>query len=334
MEVNWIKNIEYAAKGLLNRNNLKVGNTPLIRLKNLENGNLKLYAKLEYLNPFGSVKDRAVYKMIIKAEEEGKLKEGISIIEPTSGNTGIAMACIAKALGYDFTAVVPQAVSEETKELIRYVGAELIETPDDLCPRVGKGTDQCIVLARSIVKKYPDKYFMPNQYENEANFLAHYEGTGPEIWKDTKGEVTHFISGIGTGGTITGAGLYLKERSKVKVIAVQPQRNHHIQGLRNLEESGIPDVLMRRIDVIDEWITVSDEEAFEAVKLAYEKEKLLIGPSSGAVLAAAMKIKDEGCAVLIFADDARKYYSVYNQFKIKIPELEKSPSILSLLVQS
>ena len=298
MEANWIKNIEYAAKGLLNRNNLKVGNTPLIRLKNLEKGNLKLYAKLEYYNPFGSVKDRAVYKMIMKAEEEGKLKEGISIIEPTSGNTGIAMACIAKALWYDFTAVVPQAISEETKELIRYVGAELIETPDDLCPRVGKGTDQCIVLARSIVKKYPDKYFMPNQYENEANFLAHYEGTGPEIWNDTKGEVTHFISGIGTGGTITGAGLYLKERSKVKVIAVQPQRNHHIQGLRNLEESGIPDVLMRRIDVIDEWITVSDEEAFEAVKLAYEKEKLLIGPSSGAVLAAAMKIKDEGCAVI------------------------------------
>jgi cysteine synthase B len=334
MEANWIKNIEYAAKGLLNRNNLKVGNTPLIRLKNLEKGNLKLYAKLEYYNPFGSVKDRAVYKMIMKAEEEGKLKEGISIIEPTSGNTGIAMACIAKALGYDFTAVVPQAISEETKELIRYVGAELIETPDDLCPRVGKGTDQCIVLARSIVKKYPDKYFMPNQYENEANFLAHYEGTGPEIWNDTKGEVTHFISGIGTGGTITGAGLYLKERSKVKVIAVQPQRNHHIQGLRNLEESGIPDLLMRRIDVIDEWITVSDEEAFEAVKLAYEKEKLLIGPSSGAVLAAAMKIKDEGCAVLIFADDARKYHSVYNQFKIKIPELEKSPSISSLLVQS
>jgi len=334
MEANWIKNIEYAAKGLLNRNNLKVGNTPLIRLKNLEKGNLKLYAKLEYYNPFGSVKDRAVYKMIMKAEEEGKLKEGISIIEPTSGNTGIAMACIAKALGYDFTAVVPQAVSEETKELIRYVGAELIETPDDLCPRVGKGTDQCIVLARSIVKKYPDKYFMPNQYENEANFLAHYEGTGPEIWNDTKGEVTHFISGIGTGGTITGAGLYLKEKSKVKVIAVQPQRNHHIQGLRNLEESGIPDLLMRRIDVIDEWITVSDEEAFEAVKLAYEKEKLLIGPSSGAVLAAAMKIRDEGCAVLIFADDARKYHSVYNQFKIKIPELEKSPSILSLLVQS
>jgi Cysteine synthase len=330
MEIKWIKNIEYASKGLLNRNNLKVGNTPLVRLKNLERNNLKLYAKLEFLNPFGSVKDRAVYWMIKKAEEEGKLKEGISIIEPTSGNTGIAMACIAKALGYNFTAVVPQAVSEETKEIIRYVGAELIETPDDLCPRVGKGTDQCIVLAKSLVKKYPDKYFMPNQYENEANFLAHYEGTGPEIWHDTKEEITHFICGIGTGGTITGVGTYLKERKKVKIIAVQPQRNHHIQGLRNLEESGIPEVLMRRIDVIDEWITISDEEAFQAVKLAYEKEKLLIGPSSGAVLAAAMKIVEEGCAVLIFADDALKYHSVFNQFGIYIQELKRPLNIIPL----
>ncbi|MEM3832036.1 MAG: cysteine synthase family protein [Thermoprotei archaeon] len=315
----WINNINLASKGLLTRDKLKVGNTPLLRLSNLENGKLKLYAKLEWANPFGSLKDRAAYWMIKMAEEEGLLSLDKKIIEPTSGNTGIALACISRALGYQFYAVVPQAISDETKLLIKKIGGEIFETPDDLCPRVGKGTDQSIALAKSIVESYPDQYFMPNQYENEANFLAHYESTGPEIWKETGGEITHFIAGVGTGGTISGAGTYLKERGSVEIIAVEPQKNHHIQGLRNFEESGIPPVFSKRIKIIDRWIRINDEEAFHAISLAAEKENILIGPSSGAALAAALKLSDEGVkgtAVLVFADDATKYLSLYSKFNI------------------
>ncbi len=334
---NWIANINLAINGRLTQDNLKIGNTPIIRLSNLENGGLKIYAKLEWMNPFGSVKDRAAYWMIRIAEKEGLLFKNKKIIEPTSGNTGIALACISRALGYKFYAVVPQAITEETKTLIKRLGGEVFETPDDLCPRVGKGTDQSIALAKSIVESYPDQYFMPNQYENEANFLAHYESTGPEIWRSTEGKVTHLISGIGTGGTITGAGLYLKEQGNVEIIGVEPQKNHHIQGLRNFEESGIPPVLSRRIRIIDKWIRINDDEAFNAVRLAAEKEGLLIGPSSGAVLAAALKLSKEGVrgtAVLIFADDAIKYLGLYSKFNVLSEEqltvLRKLASIAQL----
>lgn len=214
-------------------------------------------------------------------------------------------------------------VCQETKSIVRSLGAELFETCDDLCPRVGKGTDQCIALATAMVKNHPSKYFMPNQYENEANFLAHYETTGPEIWKQTNGKITHFIAGIGTGGTITGVGQYLKERNpSVKIIAVQPQKNHHIQGLRNLEESSMPKVLERRKEVIDEWVVVSDKDAFRWVKLVAEKEGLLIGPSSGAVLHAASQLaeKVDGKIVTIFADDGRKFSSLYKEFDVFTPE--------------
>lgn len=288
-------------------------------MENIKTSNIELYAKLEWLNPFGSIKDRAAYWMIKLAEEKGLLDKGKTIIEPTSGNMGIALACISRSLGYKFTAVVPQAVSDETKNLIRKLGAELLETSDDLCPRVGKGTDQCIALAKGIANSFPNEYYMPNQYENEANFLAHYEGTGPEIWRQMNGNLDYFITGIGTGGTVTGVGTFLKERSKVKIIAVQPQQNHHIQGLRNLQESDKPLILAKRFNVIDELLTITDEEAFKAVKILAEKEKILVGPSSGAVLAAALKLDElgyKGKAVLIFADDALKYVSVYKQFNV------------------
>lgn len=309
----WIDNIISLSKGE-KIDNFEVGKTPLIKLESLSKKNFEIYAKLEWANPFGSIKDRPAYWMIKKAEEEGKLRKGMKIIEPTSGNMGIALAGIAKALNYEFIAVVPKAITETTKHLIRILGAELLETTDDLCPRVGKGTDQCIMLAKSIVQSDPEKYIMLNQYENEANFLSHYEGTGPEIWDQMKGEIDYFITGTGTGGTITGVSKFLKERSEVKIVAVEPQKNHRIQGLRNYEESGIPDVLARRIDIIDEWIRVNDEEAFKAVRLLAEKERLLVGLSSGAVLAAAIKLMEEGYqgkAVLIFADDAVKYYDFY-----------------------
>ncbi|GBC74841.1 Cysteine synthase B [archaeon HR06] len=299
---------------------LKVGNTPLLELKNYSNG-VKIYAKLEWYNPFGSVKDRPAYWMIEDAEKKGKINKGKTIlIEPTSGNTGIALAGIAKSLGYEVEIVVPERVSPETKSLAKALGAKVLEVEDDLCPKVGKGTDQSIALAQAIIKGHPNKYFMPNQYENEANFLSHYEGTGPEIWRDLKGKVTHFIAGIGTGGTITGVGKFLKERNdKIKIIAVEPEKNHNLQGLRNLEESSMPKVLERRKEVVDEWIRVSDKEAFSMVREVYYKERLLVGPSSGAVLAAALKVKEkikEGNLVIIFADDGRKYKSVYERFKV------------------
>src|ERR671923_2809973 len=182
-----------------------VRNTPLIELSSFSTENVKFYAKLEWYNPFGSVKDRAAYWMIKDAEKKDRLKKDKSvIIEPTSGNTGIALAGIATSLGYRVEIVIPEKVSEETKNILRHLGATIHETSDDLCPRVGAGTDQSIALAKAISKPRPDIYYMPNQYENDANFLAHYQSTGPEIWKQTNGKITHFFSGCGTGGTITG----------------------------------------------------------------------------------------------------------------------------------
>ena len=217
----------------------QVGRTPLIELTSFSTKRIKFYAKLEWSNPFGSVKDRAAYWMIKDAEKKGVLKKDKSIIiEPTSGNTGIALTGIASSLGYKVEIVIPEKVSEETKTILRQLGAILHETSDDLCPRVGAGTDQSIALAKAISKPRPDIYYMPNQYENDANYLAHYESTGPEIWEQTNGNITHFFSGCGTGGTITGTATFLKEKNQnIKVVAVQAQRNHLLQGLRNFEES-------------------------------------------------------------------------------------------------
>ncbi len=192
----------------------KVGNTPIVKLESLSKGNLVYYAKLEGNNPFGSLKDRAALWMIKDAEEKGILRKGHSIIvEPTSGNTGIALTGIAKLLGYKAEIVIPEKASDETKEIIRSLGAKVYETSDDLCPKVGAGTDQSIALATSIAASRPDTYYSPNQYANEANFMGHYKGTGPEIWKQTEGKITHFFTGVGTGGTITGIGAFLKEQN-------------------------------------------------------------------------------------------------------------------------
>src|SRR6478736_4016614 len=177
----------------------RIGNTPVIELKSFSTRNIKFYAKLEWYNPYGSVKDRAAYWMIKHAENDGILKKGKSI-------------------------------STETKDILRRLGATIHETSDDLCPRVGAGTDQSIALAKAISKPRPDVYYMPNQYDNEANFMAHYESTGPEIWKQMDGRLTHFFTGCGTGGTITGTATYLKEQNRnVKVIAVQAQKNNLLQ---------------------------------------------------------------------------------------------------------
>lgn len=297
----------------------KIGNTPLVKLESLSTNHAEFYAKLESHNPFGSVKDRAAFWMVKIAEEKGLIKRGHSvIIEPTSGNTGIALAGIAKLLGYKVEIVIPEKASEETKKIIRSLGAMVYETSDDLCPKVGAGTDQSIALAKSIASARPDKYYSPNQYANEANFMGHYKGTGPEIWEQTKGKITHFFSGVGTGGTITGIGAYLKEKNpNIKIIAVQPQQNHLIQGLRNFEESAKPDLFLKREAVVDDWLTITNDEAFASVKEILEKEKMLVSPSSATVYTAMKKYGiTEGYVVGIFADDGKKFKSLYTQQKI------------------
>jgi S-sulfo-L-cysteine synthase (O-acetyl-L-serine-dependent) len=294
----------------------RIGQTPLVELTSFSTKNVKFFAKLEWHNPFGSVKDRAAYWMVKDAEKRGILKKDKSIIiEPTSGNTGIALTGIASALGYKVEIVIPEKVSEETKDILRRLGATLHETSDDLCPRVGAGTDQSIALAKAISKPRPDIYYMPNQYENDANYLAHYESTGPEIWRQTNGAVTHFLTGCGTGGTITGTASFLKEKSKaMRVVAIQAQKNHLLQGLRNFEESSMPELFKRRANVVDEWITATNKDSFDAVRQLVEKEKMLVGPSSGSVMASMMQVAksvDKGVIVGIFADDGRKFKSFY-----------------------
>jgi cysteine synthase B len=256
--------------------------------------------------------------MVKEAERKGILQKDKSvIIEPTSGNTGIALAGISRALGYKVEIVIPDKVSDETKKILKRLGATIHETSDDLCPRVGAGTDQSIALAIAIAKPKPDIYYMPNQYENDANFLAHYEGTGPEIWRQTNGELTHFFTGCGTGGTITGTGTFLKEMNQdIKIIAIQAQKNHLLQGLRNFEESSMPELFTRRESIVDEWITATNKESFDSVKDLASKERLLVGPSSGSVLASMLKVAekiDKGNLVGVFADDGTKFKSLYCQ---------------------
>ena len=182
---------------------------------------------------------------------------------------------------------------------------------------MGAGTDQSISLAKAISKPRPDIYYMPNQYENDANFLAHYESTGPEIWNQANGEVTHFLTGCGTGGTITGTATFLKEKNKnIKIVAIQAQKNHLLQGLRNFEESSMPDLFLRRQKIVDEWFTATNEESFRLVRALAIKERLLVGPSSGSVMASMLKTAEKlksGNLVGIFADDGTKFKSLYDQ---------------------
>lgn len=315
----------------------RIGNTPLHELSSYSTENIKFYAKLEWYNPFGSVKDRAAYWMIKDAEKKGSLVKGKSIIiEPTSGNTGIALAGIASSMGYKVEIVIPEKVSAETKRILRNLGATIHETSDDLCPRVGAGTDQSIALATAIAKPRSDIYYMPNQYENDSNFLAHYESTGPEIWEQSNGQVTHFFTGCGTGGTITGTGTFLKEKNEnLKVIAIQAQQNHLLQGLRNFEESSMPDLFKRRESIVDDWMTATNQDSFNAVKELLEKEGLFVGPSSGSVMSCMLKYSmkiDKGVIVGIFADDGRKFKSLYKEQNVLaandyVSALEKLPEL-------
>ena len=287
--------------------------TPLVKLNHIiHQGALDLYLKLEWLNPFGSVKDRAALYMLKGLEERGEL-DGKELVEPTSGNTGIALAALAAIMGVKITVTIPDAVPEEKKVLLRMLGADVWATPDDLCP-IDHPKDGAIALAHSFVNSEANKgkYVMPNQYENQDNVKAHYETTGPEIWKQTEGQVRFFFVGYGTCGTITGIGRYLKEQNPdVQVIAIEPQKGHRLPGLKNLSESKTPAILDR--SVIDEVIQVDDEPAYAMTKRMFREEGLIVGPSTGAIVHAAVEYGKgkEGLAVAISPDSGLKYASFF-----------------------
>jgi cysteine synthase len=288
--------------------------TPLVRLARFQpHGGMQLFAKLEMFNPFGSIKDRTAQYLLRGLQERGRLPEGKRLVEPTSGNTGIALAALANLAGVECTITVPSAVPKEKLAALRMLGAEVWPTPDDLCP-IEHPKDGAIALAKSMVtgERTRDLYVMPNQYENPDNVRAHYETTGPEIWEQTEGRVTHFFAGYGTCGTLTGVGRFLKERNPaVKIVAVEPQRNHKLPGLKNFKESKRPDILDP--SVIDETVDVEDEDAYRAAIEVARKESLLLGPSSGAILWAARETarREGGLGVAVAPDGAFKYMSFY-----------------------
>ena len=298
-----------------------IGNTPLVELTNIER-ELKIkahiIAKPECFNPGGSAKDRVARAMISDAETKGLLKPGATIIEPTSGNTGIGLAAVAVPKGYRVIIVMPENMSDERKKIISAFGAELVLTDASL------GMNGAIEEAKRLHAEIEGS-FIPDQFANPANAKAHYFTTGPEIWRDTDGEIDYFVAGVGTGGTITGVGKYLKEQSEnVKIIAVEPKNSAVLSGnsagKHNLQGIGagfIPEVL--DVDIIDEIITVSDEEAYEAGRMLSTKEGLLSGISSGAALYAALEIakkeENENKNIVVLLPDTGDRYLSTELFK-------------------
>jgi cysteine synthase B len=283
-----------------------IGNTPLVELKTLTNGHkVRIFGKLEGSNPGGSVKDRPAYYMIKKAVESGELTKDKIILEPTSGNTGIAIAMIGAAKGYKVKLVMPGCVSVERSRILEAYGAEAVLTP--AC----EGTDGAIRLARKMIAEEPDKYYMPDQFTNENNSLSHYETTGPEIFAQTEGEIDVFIAGMGTTGTLMGTGRYLKEKKPdIKIIGVEPNMGHAIQGLKNMEEAIVPKIY--HPEQMDEKVNIEDDEAYETARLLATKEGIFVGMSSGAAVAAALREAqkmDSGIIVAILPDRGDRYLS-------------------------
>ncbi|HUT86937.1 MAG TPA: cysteine synthase family protein [Candidatus Heimdallarchaeota archaeon] len=284
-----------------------IGNTPLIELTNLnkKNSKVKILGKLEGCNPSGSVKDRPAYYMIKHAEESGRLGKGKTILEPTSGNTGIALAMIGAAKGYPVTLVMPECVSSERRLILEAFGTEVVLTS------ARERTDGAIKKAHQIHQENPERYYMPNQFANEQNVLAHYETTGPEILAQTNGEVDVFVAGMGTTGTVMGAGRYLREKKpEIRIVGVEPSQGHTIQGLKNMNESIVPEIYQP--SQLDEKIVIEDGEAFEMTRRLATKDGLFVGMSSGAAVAGALRIASEmssGTVVVILPDRGDRYLS-------------------------
>jgi cysteine synthase B len=286
-----------------------VGNTPLVEIRHVRDGvapGVRIFAKLEGFNPGGSVKDRAAVKMVEDGIARGKLVPGKTILDSTSGNTGIALAMVGAAFGYAVKLVMPENVSQERKRVVAAFGAEVVYS-DPL-----EGSDGAIRLCREILAADPERYFKPDQYNNPANSLAHYEGTGPEIWFQTEGAVTHFVASIGTGGTVMGTGRYLKEQNPaVQVIAAEPADAFHgLEGLKHMATSIVPGIFHEQ--ELDRKLGIETEDAYNTVYRLGREEGLLVGQSSGAALVAALTVArevGEGVVVAIFPDFGDRYLS-------------------------
>jgi S-sulfo-L-cysteine synthase (O-acetyl-L-serine-dependent) len=283
-----------------------IGNTPLVRINNLSpNKSAEIYAKLEGFNPSGSIKDRIALSMIQQAEKEGILTKGKTIIEPTSGNTGIALAMIGTVKGYEVEIVMSDAVSIERIKMIKALGAKVTLTEGKL------GTDGAIMKARQLARDLPEKYFMPDQFSNEYNKIAHYRTTGEEIWKQTGSKIDYFVSALGTSGTIMGVGKVLKEHNpRIKVVCAHPVKGHYIQGLKNMEEAIVPSIYDPSL--IDITIMAETEVAYEMTRKIVAREGIFVGMSSGAAMYAAIQTAkgiESGTIVVIFPDRGEKYLS-------------------------
>lgn len=283
-----------------------IGNTPMVELKNLNgNSRVRILIKLEGNNPSGSVKDRTALYMIRRAEESGRLTKDKTILEPTSGNTGIALAMIGAAKGYRVKLTLPGCVSTERHHILEAFGAEVVLTP------AHEGTDGAIRKAHEMLKQDPQKYYMPNQFANEDNVLAHYETTGPEIFEQTGGEVDVFVAGMGTTGTLMGVSQYLKEKNeKIRIVGVEPTEGHTIQGLKNMKEAIVPDIYDPAR--LDDKITMQDGLAFETARRLATEEGIFAGLSGGAAVAGALQVAADmksGTVVTLMPDRGDRYLS-------------------------
>jgi cysteine synthase B len=283
-----------------------IGNTPLVELANIgPSSNVRILCKLEGCNPGGSVKDRPALYMITKAEETGELTRDKTILEPTSGNTGIAIAMIGAAKGYEVHLCMPECVSTERRLILEGLGSHVFLTP------AKENIDGAIRYAHRLMQESPGKYFMPNQYDNKANVLAHFETTGPEIYRQTGGDVDYFVAGMGTTGTLMGTGRYLKSvKPSVKVVGVEPVMGHTIQGLKNMTESMVPGIYDP--EDLDLKEMVEDGEALETTKLLAVREGLFVGTSAGAAVSVALRVAkmiDHGTIVVILPDRGDRYLS-------------------------
>lgn len=283
-----------------------IGQTPLVALQRLQlRPHVHILAKLEGNNPGGSVKDRPAWWMIRSAEASGELTPAKIILEPTSGNTGIALAMIGASRGYKVKLAMPACVSVERRSVLEAYGAEVVLSPAQ------EGTDGAIRLAHQILAADPQRYYMPNQYANPANPLAHYQSTGPEIWEQTAGKVTHFVAGMGTSGTLMGAGRFLKEANAgIQIVGIEPRLGHKVQGLKNMKEAIVPEIY--DVTRLDQKLTIDDEDAFAQARQLAVQEGIFAGMSSGAAVAGALQVAQRltsGVIVVILPDRGDRYLS-------------------------